>query len=150
MTAPTDSQYKALILAQVGDDERQTLAAVIDGLWLVHSAYEALPGLRYLCALRQAIEVMQGQARNLVNTNRQGDRSVSLSDRFDHLQTMYDNTDAQIKELEIRLRAGAGGTIGTITRVRPISPVYATSEAAARLDRMLRGDAFLAGEWAPL
>jgi hypothetical protein len=150
MTDPTSAQYKALIIGQIGDDENQTLATYIDGLWLLHSAYDAVPGLRYLYALRSAIEFMQGRERNMVNTSREGDRRVDLGQRFTHLQTMYDNATAQIALLEARLRSARGGAIGTITRVRPVSPAYATATDAALLDRMLRGDAFLNLEWRPL
>lgn len=150
MTDPTTAQYLALIIAQVGDDEQQTLATFAGGAWLLYGDYAAVPGLRYLLALRKCIELMQGRARNLVNTSREGDRSVSLTQRFDHLQTMLENTDAQIALLERRQAASVAPAIGTITRVRPISPLYASDEAAAWLDRMLRGDAFLGGEWAPL
>lgn len=150
MTDPTAAQYQALIIAQVGDDEQQTLATFIGGAWLLYGDYAAVPGLRYLYALRKCIELMQGRVRNLVNTSREGDRRVDLHQRFTSLQTMLENTDAQITRLELRLSASTGGAIGTITRVRPISPAYASSEGAALLDRMLRGDAFLNLEWRPL
>lgn len=149
MPTPTDSQYKALIIGQIGDDERQTLATLIDGAWLLFSGYSATPGLQYLYALRKCIEVMQGSVRNLVNTSREGDRRVDLYQRFTSLQAMYDNTDAQIAAMELVLRSAGGGAIGTITRTTPIARSYTSATDAALLARMLRGDAFLSGEWRP-
>ena len=149
MATPTDNQYKALIMGQVGDDERQTLATMLDGIWRLYSDYSAAPGLRYLYSLKKAIEMMQGTVRNLVDTSREGDRRVSLDQRMTHLQTMYENTDSQIKAMELTMRGTSGGAIGTILRTTPISRVYTTTEDSAMFDRMLRGDAFLGGEWRP-
>lgn len=150
MATPNTDQYKTLIIAQIGDDEESTLATMIDGAWLLYSDYAtSAPGLQYLCALRKCIEIMQGKERLLVDTARDGDRRVALDQRFDHLQQMFDNTDAQITALHIGLsRSSAGGAIGIIRKTTPIDSLSSVG-ADSGFARMLRGDAFLGGDWHP-
>ena len=149
MAAPNTDQYKALIIAQIVDNEHGSLATVIDGVWLLYDGYAAAPGMQYLFALRKCIEIMQGAERQLVNTARDGDRRVDLHQRTVHLQQMYDNTDAQIKAVELGLaRSGGGGAVGLLRKTTPLDSL-STVGADGGFARMLRGDAFLSGEWRP-
>ena len=112
--------------------------------------YVNAPGLRFLYALRQAIDLLMARERKEdVDTRREGDRSVNLSDRFEHLQTMRANTDAGIREMEAILSSAqrAGGASGLITRTTPIARPGVTQDTSDRLDRMIRGDAFLSPGW---
>lgn len=145
MAGPTDAQLKALVIATIGDDTKNTLAQLIDGIWLLHHKAASHPGLRYQLALRSAIEVMQGVVRNLVDTSRVGDRSVDLGDRFDHLATMHEQATAEINQLSaiIARRRRSGGAMRPIARVTPIAHPTLSAEDSALIDRRLRGDAYL-------
>lgn len=140
---PTEPQMKQLIIAKVGDDDRQTLATVIDGLWLEFDAI-TFQSLRALYVRRAAIEVMQAAERRLVNTDRDLDRSVDLSDRFKHLTQMYEQVQTEIKRAEQAYSASRSGiAVGQISALTPIAQPYITEAQTAELERLRRGDAYL-------
>lgn len=155
MAAPTDSQYQGQIIARVaGDDPLDSayLAERMPLIWRMYVGYEAVPGLRFAYALVEAIDLLMGYERKEdVNTSREGDRRVDLKQRWDALQQMRDNAEAQRIHLDALAAAtqSAGGAIGIISRTTPIARTWTDQATSDTLDRFLRGDAFLAGEVFP-
>lgn len=144
----TADQLKALIMSLCLDEtERAQLGLLIEPLWSMYAGYsETAPGLQYLLTRREALRTLQNMTRQLVDTKREGDRSVSLSQRFEHLQTMIEETNTEIAILEgVLVRRRRVAAIGTITRTTPIADPSRSAEDAELVQRRLRGDAYLGG-----
>lgn len=111
----TDDQLKRMILDRIGDSP--LAAQVIDGFWLARDGYASYSGLRSMYVLRDLLTVVMASERTLVDTRRDGDRSVSLNQRFQHLESLYAFATSEINELMQQLttvRSG-GGAIGKLT-----------------------------------
>lgn len=137
--APTEIQYKALIIAEIGDNDQQLLARTIDGAWLLYDDYSTLPAVRYQLALRKCIELMMGSVRNDVTVRSDGE-TANNSDRIKHLQMMLENATMEITRLISQASRRVGGATGTITRTAPTMPPTTTSIDAN--DPAYRGDVY--------
>lgn len=135
--ALTEAQYKALIVAEVGDDAAGTVAAQIDVLWDLYA--DQSDAARYLRTKRHAITLLMGSVRTQVNTTGFDGSKIEWSDLLANLQAMLDAVDAEIAASAAA--AGAGGVSGVLTRTAPIAAPAGWAGADAN-SRGLRGDAY--------
>lgn len=122
MAELTEQEYQDLIVAEVGDDARSTLASTIGVYWRRHDGYTDLD-VRYLHVKLAAVDLMLGRVRGQV-TIRDGDgASVDLNKLFDHLTAMRETVQAQIASgVASSGGASSGGGIGLLTKTAPQMP----------------------------
>lgn len=92
--ALTAEQLRSLIVTEVGD-VGGLIAGQITTLWELHAGETDLY-LHYLLTKRSAIGVLMGSVREQVNQQVES-ASKDLSDKLEHLQTMWENVDAEIR-----------------------------------------------------
>ena len=140
MAELTEQEYQELIVAEVGDDARRTLASTVGVYWRRYDAYSDLE-LRYLHVKLAAIDLMLGRVRGQV-TIRDGDgASVDLNKLFDHLTAMRELVTTQIASgVGSSSAASSGGAIGQLTKTAPqMPPVGGPLDAN---DTAYRGDPY--------
>lgn len=140
MAELTAQEYQDLIMAEVGDDARGTLAWAIDTYWRRYDAYADLES-RYLHVKLAAIDLMLGRVRGQV-TIRDGDGgSVDLNKLFDHLTAMRETVQSQIASgVGAGSAASSGGAIGQLTKTAPQMPPAGSGYDAN--DTAYRGDPY--------
>lgn len=129
MSAITDEQRQALIIAQVGE-EGTILADNIDVLWDMYEYFsDTDPMLRDLVVKRECIKLVLGKLRNSVNILIVGDSSVASHQRIETLLEMLKETKDEIKGFS-NSSAVASISVGLLTTVAPESPPYSPSPDA--------------------
>jgi hypothetical protein len=115
----TDQQN---ILAQLGDQDTQTLTAYAGAFWNIRSDKAAIrPGLQFQYTLRDCCDVLIGQVWNQISTAA-GDLRVELREKIRNLQQIRENAQAEIVALEDRARANRAPAVGVITATEPVAP----------------------------
>ena len=109
-------QFQALIVGEVGDVDT-VVASQITTLWTLYDGETDLY-LRYLLTKRKAIDVLMGHVREQVNQQVE-DASKDFSDKLKHLQTMWGNVDAEIRQ--VRAEAAAAAQQATTSTRQPVT-----------------------------
>lgn len=116
--ALTAAQYRALIVAQFGDDP--AVAESVDLLWAKNDD-QANVALQYLYTRRDVIDLLLTRARSQVDFRALNGASVSLSQLTENLQRLRQTVEDEIAG-EI---AEAGGyQSGEIATQAPVAPPY--------------------------
>lgn len=145
--ALTASDYKSLIVTEVGDTTDGLINLEIETLWELYAATTDLM-LRYFQTKRKAIDLLMGKVREQISFsgNNAGNQvTVELSDKLDHLQTMWKNVSSEISDREQVLSDRV--TAGQQTLRQPVvgqlhqtAPVMGRSGYPDPNDRRYRGD----------
>jgi hypothetical protein len=115
----TDQQN---ILAQLGDQDTQTLTAYVGAFWNLRADKPGIwPGLQFQYTLRDCCDVLIGQVWNQISTAA-GDLRVELREKIRNLQIIRANAQAEITVLEDRARANRTPAIGQLTAIEPVAP----------------------------
>lgn len=119
--ALTEAEYKQLVLTEVGDDAKGTLASTLDLYWSRYSGTADLE-LRFLYTKRAAIDLMLGRARKGVDFVALDGSSVKLDQIFRHLQELRADVQSQIAASEEAAGADlhAAPESGQIAKTAPI------------------------------
>ena len=109
MSVPTAEDYKALILAEVNDDDNHIVANNLDLVWGLYSDRDTLE-LTYLYAKRKAIDLLLGAVREKVTTEiRGGNVQVDNNALSKNLLAMRVVCQAHIDEIEAGTNTGSSG-----------------------------------------
>jgi hypothetical protein len=138
VSEPTATDYQALILAQVGDDDQRTLANQIALIWRLQQASDTDLYGRYLLAWRASIDVMLARVRTAVNFKAlgSGEAAVSLSDLSKHLQVMRTNVEEQLQHYQ------STGMTPVIAQMETTAPIVAPSGRPDANDSRYRGNPY--------
>lgn len=143
-TPPTVDQYKAQVIAEVGDNDAGLLAAQIDLIWGTFAAAKStVPALQFFYAKLIAIDMMLGTVRQDVDY---ADLALkeSLTDLMENLLKMKvsvkEDLAAAIVTAGQASGARRGGVSGVITRQAPSTPPWPGGIDAN--DAAYRGDAY--------
>lgn len=128
----SSSQYQALIVVEVGDNQAGALAAAIGDLWTKHDQV-ADDYLHYLLVKRSAIDYMLGGERYRVDFKALDGAEVKADQIYQHLLQMRQLVEGLIAEAG----AGAGLALGSLTQTAPIMPAAGQRDPNSR---RLRGD----------
>lgn len=138
--ALTDTDWKTLVIDQVGDDAATTLAGKIDLLWAAAGEYSTAPKVRFEYAKRGAIQTMQARVREQVDFETNAGLKVSLEQKFTALATMLEQVEAAIAKAARQAGSRRAPAVGQIETTAPIGrPVCGGPDANSR---RLRGDAY--------
>ena len=117
-----DSTDQQNILAELGDQDTQTLTAYVGAFWNLRSDKAAIwPGLQFAYTLRDCCDVLIGQVWNQITTA-SGDLRVELREKIRNLQLIRGNAQAEIAVLENRARANRAPAVGLIAAIKPVAP----------------------------
>jgi hypothetical protein len=116
--ALTEAEYQALIITEVGDDTTGTLATNVPVYWSMRDTIADL-ALRYLYVKRDAIILMMGKLRDLVDMSSGGD-SIKLSQQITNLRTLLEVLESQLEQ--VSQTGGASAAAGQLTQTAPILP----------------------------
>lgn len=124
----TEAEYQALIITEIGDDASTTLAINVPIYWSMRDGVADL-ALRYLYVKRDALLLMIGTLRGMVDVTSDGD-SVKNSQQVTNLRLLLSLLDEQIAGATES--GGASAAAGELTKTAPImAPVgYNDSNAA--------------------
>jgi hypothetical protein len=125
----TADQYQQLIVLEVGD-VGDLIVSQIDTLWTLYDT-QTDAYTQYLYAKRKALEILMGSVREQVNRRGINGIAADLSDKFKHLQAMYQTVDAEI--------ASIGSGQAAVAQLAspytdPTSPSYPTAADRWRVD----------------
>lgn len=124
----TDSEYKALIVSEIGDTPSGVLASSIDTYW-TRAELEATTELRYLRAKMTAIRVVMGaERRTSVDSSSIGGISSKLQQRMQSLQTMLSDTKVEY-DSQVATIGSYAGVVGQLTTTAPVSPPTGSVDA---------------------
>lgn len=129
--ALTEAEYQTLIITEIGDDDAGTLAATVPLYWSRRSGVADLES-RYLVTKRDAIVLMLGTVRDLVDMSSGGD-SVKLSQKLSNLRTLLELLDEQIAQAAGA--SGAAAAAGELTQTAPILPPTGSFDSNAGVYR---------------
>ncbi len=142
--ALTPADWQRLILLEVGagldgDDPVEEaildkVTPIIDLLWNAWSDKALVfPRLQYLYCKRHAIQIIEGQLRDLVQTTI-GGFTTGQQQKLTNLQNIQKRTDEEIKDLELKAQASRPIVLAPLTQtnarlpdvgqVDPNNPVY--------------------------
>lgn len=117
---PSDEEYQALIIEEVGDTPSNLLAGRIALLWSMYDEVATRPRLRYWYTYRQACQFLYGQYRKQVNIVA-GTMKVELARKLQALMEMSKDADLQI-ERELKGIGGREPVFGASTVTQASDP----------------------------
>ena len=124
----TSADMQTLVVLEVGDTATGAIASNFALLWRLYlDKAQVFPRLQYLYVKRDAIRIALAAQRGDVDYSVGGDVSMRAHQGIDTLNTMLQDTMAEITLVETKARAMRGGAVGAITQTTittpPTSPV---------------------------
>ncbi len=127
MVAPTEAQFKALLIAQIGDTPAGALAAHYDVLWSWYAG-AATPALRLLETKLGLLDLALGEARQIVSFT-DADHSQSASDLAKRLLELRGEVLGELTTARAQASAAGGVASAPLTATTPQTPApYAPLE----------------------
>ena len=120
----SDTEYKALIVSEVGDTDAGLVAGQIDTLWSLFASVSDT-WLRFLYAKRRAINLLIGESRKRVDYEDPGLKQ-KRGEEVKRLLEMLDEVKAEITTAEAAIAAEAAASsdvpaVGELTTTAPRS-----------------------------
>ncbi len=117
----TEQEYIQLIITEIGGDTAESLLATnLPTYWAAHADLPS-DAAKKAATKVDAIQLLIGQAWRKVSFKALDGASVNLSDMFEHLQRLLELAQ-QEQALVAAGAAGAGVSVGTLTKTAPIMP----------------------------
>lgn len=140
----TESDYRALILAELGQAADSALARQLTVLWSIAGGVSGgNDRLQYLRVKRAAIDFLLADAHTAVDA-KEGDASESFGQVFEHLLKLATAVDEAIA---MALKSGAGRRAPAVGQLNRTAPIQATDPAPPTYpldanERAYRGDPY--------
>src|ERR1039457_1220575 len=120
----TVSQQQAQIVTEVGDPYG-TVAPIVVAVWSFYSDKTPIDSrLPYLYVKRAALGVRLAEEQPSTDVKVGPDIQDDEAARFDHVQAMRDETQAEIVRIETKARARRVPAQGVLTTAEPQTPLF--------------------------
>jgi hypothetical protein len=126
------SDTKTRLIAEVSDPNG-TIASLVSSVWGAFDAQGMLaPDLQYLYTKRSLLDIRLGEEQASISFTIVGDVTDNQNQRFDHLQQMRNDCQAEIVRVESLMRSTRPGATGTLAKTEIYTPPWGPDANAAR------------------